>query len=859
MREQYISYDETLDFFYRAEEENPSLVKVEKIGKTWENRDIIAVKITADIDRSYNKPAVFYTGTIHAREWIGIELAVEFSRYLLEQYKYNPKVKNILKKSVFYVVPTANPDGFEYSRNHYSFWRKNRRKNADGSFGVDLNRNFSIGWRGNNNPSSNVYSGPSPFSEPETKALKEFVENHPNITIALDYHSQGNVFFPAHNFKHEDSIDTTDIDVLCANMAEEIRKVSSREYGIHQGKPPASLISGSGREFYHSLGIIATVVEVGSRNISDYVLNMQEHINEHIPALLFAMEEAPNYQNTDSLERVEDFSLSVIESDSITLNWTYLASKDIYFEIYRNKKDNSFCQESNLIAVTKELFFTDKHLESATRYFYYIRAVDLKRNIKSPFAPKIEVRTDVAVNEFSKVLFPIKTETGYLSEKSNKNSEHFGANSLFSGVNKRGGVSYSVISFPLNTVPKNAIITSANLSVFPLNRVAVHIERFGEWKTGIINSEKISDITNFDEVKNSEILSYMDQPINSFQLTQGIWKSWKFSEYDCSILEQQIHKDKVIIRLEGPTKLPRGRDSQMMQWDLGYGKFGQGLAFRPTLKIKYTLPSEELNVNPTEFFTINKNSTKTENLEVGFNELGEINYGLFSFDIGNFLNLNKHVITDSFLEIVADKIKINSDIHLHIEAIEFDETHNKNYENLLNSRIIERVGYDVNAKDLEPDIKQEFSFDNYVVSFMTDEIKNRKKIYFKIVPTSSKPLVKNQLVSIDTESILLSLNFIPRRIFSVGEVSNFNYKIENNKIKLFWENPKHKDFKGVIVVKNPFRIPLSPYDGQKVYGGTDNFTFDTFGALDVDKFFAVFTYDEVPNFSEPMVIFYSKQ
>jgi len=99
-----------------------------------------------------------------------------------------------------YIVPCLNPDGFEYSREHFSFWRKNRRDNGDGTFGVDLNRNFSIGFKKSKNRSSNIYGGPYPFSEPETRAIKNFVDSHENITIALDYHSQGNVFFPAHKF-----------------------------------------------------------------------------------------------------------------------------------------------------------------------------------------------------------------------------------------------------------------------------------------------------------------------------------------------------------------------------------------------------------------------------------------------------------------------------------------------------------------------------------------------------------------------------------------------------------------------------------------------------------------------------------
>jgi len=41
----------------------------------------------------------------------------------------------------------------------------------------------------------------------------------------------------------------------------------------------------------------------------------------------------------------------------------------------------------------------------------------------------------------------------------------------------------------------------------------------------------------------------------------------------------QIQNQKVLLKVEGPKKLPIGRNSQMMQWDLGYGKYGSGLAF----------------------------------------------------------------------------------------------------------------------------------------------------------------------------------------------------------------------------------------------------------------------------------------
>ena len=63
-------------------------------------------------------------------------------------------------------------------------WRKNLRdNNEDGIFeededGVDINRNYSYAWANDDDgssghPASETYRGTEPFSEPETKAIKE--------------------------------------------------------------------------------------------------------------------------------------------------------------------------------------------------------------------------------------------------------------------------------------------------------------------------------------------------------------------------------------------------------------------------------------------------------------------------------------------------------------------------------------------------------------------------------------------------------------------------------------------------------------------------------------------------------------
>ena len=132
------------------------------------------------------------------------------------------------------------------------------------------------------------------------------------------------------------------------------------------------------------------------------------------------------------------------------------------------------------------------------------------------------------------------------------------------------------------------------------------------------------------------------------------------------------------------------------------------------------------------------------------------------------------------------------------------------------------------------------------------------KIAFVISPTAKKQICKAQYVSFLDEKKenkpTLVIKYIKKRRNPPSKVNNLKTKLENGIIKLEWENPNEEGFRGVIVVKNPHKVPCSPYDGQKIYGGSDNYTFDKFGDSKVHKYYAVFSYDDVPNFSEASVI-----
>lgn len=861
MKKLYRTYEESTQIFKSLKKEYPENFKLESIGKTWEQRDIYLITLSSNIKEAHLKPALFYTGTIHAREWIGHELSIEFVMYILDNISIDPTLEAFLDKATVYMVPCANPDGFVYSQTHFSFWRKNRRVNMDGTYGVDLNRNFSVGFTKSTLSSSNIYSGPEPFSEPETNALKNFIQNHPNITIALDYHSQGNVFFPAHDFRHEDNIDTTDLNTLCANMADKIKKISDREYGIHQGKPPANLIGGSGREFYYSKGILSTVVEVGTRNISDYLDDMNEHIREHIPALIEAIKEVPNYSKQNPVKKVENFEVESIGSNHVKLKWEAKTSKDISFEIYRSKRDKLYCKETNLIARTQALEFTDINLQSNTNYYFNIRAINKKKRLKSPFAAQIKIRTNVEYDEYSRTYYANANQTGYIAENLNNNHKHFGVNSLFVGVDENKGVSYSIISIDLKTIPKNAVIKSACLNLYPINRVSTTIEKFGEWNVGIVEQDSISDITDFDEVDNAKIISYIGQPTKSDQLTQGIWRKWDFSGMQASVLTKQIEKEKVILRVEGPKELKVGRKSQMMQWDIGYGKFGFGLTYRPRLELTYTIEPTIVSLYAKSIHTISKNKVVKDEISSGFDESGKKIYSALEFNLSSLPSYEYTIITNAYVELNSTKTYLKDDIRFHLEFV--DNNIKRNHKDFENRKIIQNIGYDISANDLKNNQTQYFVFDSFAKIELNEKLKDKTDILLALKPTSSKKAIKNKKVFWEVKDSKLSakliIEYISKRRFALPQVTNAKFELENGKIRISWQNPKDEDFVGVKVIKNPFRKPLSSQDGQKLYAGKDNYTYDDFGALDKNKYLAIFTYDDVPNYSKPVILEYKAQ
>ncbi len=181
----------------------PNLITAKQsIGNTIENRPTYMVKISDNPDITENEPRVSYTAIHHAREPESLMQMIYFMYYLLENYDTDPSVQYLVNNRELFFIPCVNPDGYEYNRQTNpdggGFWRKNRRNNGSGIYGVDLNRNYGPMnyWNAPNggsstSPSSDTYRGTAPFSEPETNNIKNFLAGK-GIKNTLNYHTYGN-------------------------------------------------------------------------------------------------------------------------------------------------------------------------------------------------------------------------------------------------------------------------------------------------------------------------------------------------------------------------------------------------------------------------------------------------------------------------------------------------------------------------------------------------------------------------------------------------------------------------------------------------------------------------------------------
>jgi predicted deacylase len=194
-------------------------------------------------------------------EWNTVTLMTETLEYLTT----HPAV--IPAQITLYIVPLANPDGFAAGTD-----RVNGRLNANA---VDLNRNWDYQWQMTATHGSwPVSAGHTPFSEPETRALRDFIVER-RMDAVVFYHSAFAAIFPGAGI-------TTSHTVELARLLADATGYRYAPEGV-----PGQITTGNANDWLPANGITAVEVELTNHEDIDWEQNqrgLRAFLNWQLPS-----------------------------------------------------------------------------------------------------------------------------------------------------------------------------------------------------------------------------------------------------------------------------------------------------------------------------------------------------------------------------------------------------------------------------------------------------------------------------------------------------------------------------------------------------------------------------------------------
>ncbi|EFL17270.1 M14 family metallopeptidase [Streptomyces sp. C] len=206
----------------------PGIMSKRIIGKSYQGRDLIVIKISDNVGTDEAEPEVLFTAHQHAREHLTVEMALYLLKEFGSKYGTESRITNMVNQREIWIIPDLNPDGGEYdiATGSYRSWRKNRQPNSGSSYvGTDENRNWDYKWGccggSSTSKSSETYRGPAAESAPEVKAVSDFVRSRvvggkQQITAAIDFHTYSELVLWPFGYTYNDTAPGLTADDLAA-------------------------------------------------------------------------------------------------------------------------------------------------------------------------------------------------------------------------------------------------------------------------------------------------------------------------------------------------------------------------------------------------------------------------------------------------------------------------------------------------------------------------------------------------------------------------------------------------------------------------------------------------------------------
>ena len=286
----YHSYEEMVLEIQKIEKNNSTIVKVHNLTTTFEGRTVWAVKVSDKPEMNESaEPDVLFMAGQKANSLISVETALYLLNYLTSNYGKNSKVTELVNNREIWILPMINPDGHEYIENETLDWQKNRRDNGNGEYGVNLNTNYGYEWGVDNHSSddtsSQYYHGDSPFSEPETNAVKNLIG--PQFVFSLSFSSYGRTITFPWGYSNSSASGQDILLEIASDMAmySGYDVMQSGKLYINHGNVDDWL--------YNSSGVLPFTVLVGNEDIPDEN-QIEKFTKDQIPACLYLLDIADN-------------------------------------------------------------------------------------------------------------------------------------------------------------------------------------------------------------------------------------------------------------------------------------------------------------------------------------------------------------------------------------------------------------------------------------------------------------------------------------------------------------------------------------------------------------------------------------
>ncbi|MFF9086891.1 M14 family metallopeptidase [Streptomyces sp. NPDC014991] len=224
----------------------PGIMSRRVIGKSYQGRDIVAIKVSDNVGTDEDEPEVLFTAHQHAREHLTVEMALYLLRELGAGYGTDSRIKNLVDSREIWIVPDLNPDGGEYdiATGSYRSWRKNRQPNSGSSYvGTDLNRNWNFKWGccggSSGSTSSETYRGSAAESAPEVRVVADFVRSRvvggrQQIRAGIDFHTYSELVLWPFGYTYADTASGMTADDAAAYKAVGQKMAASNGYTPEQ-------------------------------------------------------------------------------------------------------------------------------------------------------------------------------------------------------------------------------------------------------------------------------------------------------------------------------------------------------------------------------------------------------------------------------------------------------------------------------------------------------------------------------------------------------------------------------------------------------------------------------------------------